>query len=156
MVEESPMRNAISTEIWHQVKTAYAAGIGLREIARNMNMAEGTVLARAKREGWTAQIQTAKHEAQPLQSDAITPMQAVAITMQQRGHRHAERIAGVTDSVLPHLERMPPAAILDGIHEIEKYDRMARRNYGMTDSTGSGGSLSLRVLTGPAVIEVTK
>jgi hypothetical protein len=37
---------------------------------------------------------------------------------------------------------MQPGAILDGIHEIEKYDKMARRNYGLGDST-VGGSLSI-------------
>jgi len=43
------------------MKTAYASGIiGLREIARNMGIPEGTVLARAKREGWTREIQNAK------------------------------------------------------------------------------------------------
>jgi hypothetical protein len=31
------MRHRISVEQWEQVKTAYASGIGLREIARNMN-----------------------------------------------------------------------------------------------------------------------
>ena len=35
---------------WEQIKTAYASGIGLREIARNMGISEGAVLARAKRE----------------------------------------------------------------------------------------------------------
>ena len=46
----------VSKDTWQQIKAAYAAGIGLREIARNMNIPEGTVLARAKREGWTQQI----------------------------------------------------------------------------------------------------
>ncbi len=50
---------------WQQIKAGYAAGIGLREIARNMNVPEGTVLARAKREGWTQQIAAAKIARQP-------------------------------------------------------------------------------------------
>jgi DNA invertase Pin-like site-specific DNA recombinase len=55
------VRGRISSEVWEQVKTAYATGsIGLREIARNMGIPEGTVLARAKREGWTREIQNAK------------------------------------------------------------------------------------------------
>ena len=53
-------RSKISSERWEQIKTAHASGIGLREIARNMDIPEGTVLARAKREGWTQQIQSAK------------------------------------------------------------------------------------------------
>ena len=47
-------------EIWEQIKTAYSSGIDLREIARKMNVPEGTVLARAKREGWTQQMPAAK------------------------------------------------------------------------------------------------
>jgi len=31
------VRNRISSERWEQIKTAYAAGIGLREIARKMH-----------------------------------------------------------------------------------------------------------------------
>ena len=50
----------ISAETWAQLKTANASGIGLRELARNMNLPEGTVLARAKREGWSRQIGQAK------------------------------------------------------------------------------------------------
>jgi hypothetical protein len=47
------MRSKIPTETWEQVKTAYASGIGLREIDRNMNIAAGTVLSHAKRQGWS-------------------------------------------------------------------------------------------------------
>jgi hypothetical protein len=46
------VRNRVSSGLWEQIKTAYVSGIGLREIARNMDIPEGTVLARAKREGW--------------------------------------------------------------------------------------------------------
>ena len=66
------------------MKIAYAAGAGLREIARKMNIAEGTVLAHAKRKSWTQQIQAAKHEARPTQSNAITPMEALATTLNER------------------------------------------------------------------------
>jgi DNA invertase Pin-like site-specific DNA recombinase len=54
------VRSRISADVWEQIRTAYASGIGLREIARNMNIPEGTVLAHAKREGWTREIQNAK------------------------------------------------------------------------------------------------
>src|SRR4029077_15378964 len=55
----------------------YAAGINLREIARKMNIPEGTVLAHAKRHGWTQQIQVATRELSVMQSDAITAVQSV-------------------------------------------------------------------------------
>ena len=54
------MRAKISTETWAQLKVAYASGIGLREMARNMNIPEGTVLSRAQREGWTPSIASVK------------------------------------------------------------------------------------------------
>jgi hypothetical protein len=118
-------RRKISAQIWDQVKTALAAGIGQREIARNMNIPEGTVLAHAKRHGWTKQIQTVKQQAAPMQSTAITPMQSAAMTMQQRAERHVYRMSGVTDKVLPHLESLEPDSILDRVNDIEKYDRLA-------------------------------
>jgi hypothetical protein len=71
------IRSRISSECWEQIKTAYAAGIGLREIARKMNIPEGTVLAHAKRHGWTQQIQVATGQLAVVQSDAITPVQSV-------------------------------------------------------------------------------
>jgi len=55
---ERAVRSRISADVWEQIKTAYASGIGLRELGRNMGVPAGTVLARAKREGWTQQIQS--------------------------------------------------------------------------------------------------
>jgi hypothetical protein len=57
-----PMRRRITNETWEQIKTGYAARINLREIARKMNVPEGTVLAHAKRHGWTQQIQRARRQ----------------------------------------------------------------------------------------------
>jgi uncharacterized protein YjcR len=86
------VRRTITKATWAEIHTAYASGIGLREIARNMGIPEGTVLARAKREGWTREIQNAKALAKREDaSPAVTPVQAVAASMQQRGERHLER-----------------------------------------------------------------
>ena len=71
------MRRKITNEIWEQIKTGYAAGINLREIARKMKIPEGTVLSHAKRHVWTQQIQVATRELSVMQSDAITPVQSV-------------------------------------------------------------------------------
>ena len=85
--------NRIPASTWAEIRTAYASGIGLRQLARNMNIPAGTVLARSKREGWTRQIAQAKlierpelarELAKPDAINAITPMQSVAITMQER------------------------------------------------------------------------
>jgi hypothetical protein len=99
------MRRRITTETWVQIKTAYASGIGLRELARNAGIPEGTVLSRAKREGWTREIASAKaltkrENAAP----AVSPVEAVAMSMQQRGERHVERIAGVSERAVDYIE----------------------------------------------------
>ena len=57
-------------------------------------------------------------------------------------------MAGVTEKVLPHLEGMPASSVLDRVNDIEKYDRMARRNYGLSENQGESGSLNLNVLAG--------
>ena len=145
MIEIS-VRGRISLETWEQVKTAYAAGVGLREIARKMKIPEGTVLARAKRECWTKQLEEAKAIALVPQSNAITPMQSVATVMAERGERYRQRMAGVTDKVLPHLEAMSPDQILDRADQLDRYDRVARRNYGLDKVAGGPSSLNVAVL----------
>jgi len=71
------VRRTITNATWAEIRTAYASGIGLREIARNMGIPEGTVLARAKRESWTREIQNArtlvKREDSAL---AVTPVES--------------------------------------------------------------------------------
>ena len=125
----------LSKDTWDQIKAAYAAGIGLREIARKMNVPEGTVLARAKREGWTQQIQTAKGLAKREEASlAITPVQAVAMSMQQRGERHLGRMANIVEKTVPHVEAMEPGAILDRVDDVERLDKVARRTFGISET----------------------
>jgi hypothetical protein len=49
-------------------------------------------------------------------------------------------MGGVIEKVLPHLESMEPNSILDRVNDIEKYDRMAHRNYGLFDDLRLPGS----------------
>ena len=140
------MRRKITNEIWQQVKTAFASGIGLREIARNMNIPEGTVLARAKREGWTQQIQSAKALAKREDAVlAVSPVEAVALSMQKRGERHIERMASVSERAVDHIETMDGPEILNSVDQIEKLDKVARRTFGLKDDNALGG-FSLNVL----------
>src|SRR5215471_14051963 len=90
-VSPANMRRKITNETWEQIKTGYAAGVGLREIARKMGIPAGTILARAKRQGWTQQIQAATQELSVMQSDAITPMQSVQSVPQSLAAILAER-----------------------------------------------------------------
>ncbi len=128
------MRRTISNATWGEIRTAYASGIGLREIARNMGIPEGTVLARAKREGWTREIQNAK--ALVKREDptlAVTPIEAVATTLAERGQRHLKRIAGVSERGVDHIETMDGPEILNSVDQIERLDKVARRTFGLKD-----------------------
>jgi DNA-binding transcriptional regulator LsrR (DeoR family) len=78
------VRSRIASERWDQIKTAYASGIGLREIARNMNIPEGTILSRAKREGLVKANQPCEIARETRGHSAFTPMEAVALTLNER------------------------------------------------------------------------
>jgi hypothetical protein len=128
------VRNRISSERWEQIKTARASGIGLREIARNMGIPESTVLAHAKRKGWTRQIESAKALAKRAETPlTITPVEAVAATLAERGQRHLKRMAGVSEKAVDHIETMDGPEILNSVDRIEKLDKVARRTFGLND-----------------------
>jgi len=140
------VRRTISNATWAEIRTAYASGIGLREIARNMGIPEGTVLARAKREGWRREIQNAKALVKRENAAlTVTATEAVAITMQQRGERHLERMAGVSERGVDHIETMDGPEILNSVDRIEKLDKVARRTFGLNDDH-SYSHFSLNVL----------
>jgi len=140
------VRRTISNATWAEIRTAYASGIGLREIARNMGIPEGTVLARAKRESWTREIQNAKalvkREEPAL---AVTTVEAVAATLAERGERHLERMADVSERGVDHIETMDGPEILNSVDRIEKLDKVARRTFGLNDDNPYSG-FSLNVL----------
>jgi hypothetical protein len=128
------MRLRITKSTWAEIRTAYASGIGLREIARNMNIPEGTVLARAKRESWTQQIQSARALTKREDSTlTVRPLEAVAMSMQKRGERHVERMAGVSERGVDHIETMDGLEILNSVDQIERLDKVARRTFGLKD-----------------------
>jgi hypothetical protein len=67
--------------------------------------------------------------------------------MQQRGQRHLERMANVSEKVVSHVETMEPSAILDRVDDVEKADRIARRNFGLENNAwGNSGPIQVHVL----------
>jgi hypothetical protein len=129
------VRRTIANATWAEIRTAYASGIGLREIARNMGIPEGTVLARAKRENWTREIQNAKalvKREEPALT--VTPVEAVAATLAERGQRHLKRMAGVSERGVDHIETMDGPEILNSVDQIEKLDKVARRTFRLEDN----------------------
>jgi transcriptional regulator with XRE-family HTH domain len=128
------MRRTITNETWEQMKTAYASGIGLRELARNAGISEGTVLSRAKREGWTQQIQFAKALVKREDALVANPGEAAAMTIQERAERHVARMAGVSERGVDHIESMDGPEILKSVDRIDKLDKLGRRTFGLDDS----------------------
>jgi hypothetical protein len=100
------MRRKITNETWEQIKTAYASGIGLRELIVKR---EDTLLA-------------------------VTPVEAVAMSMQQRGERHIERMAGVSERAVDHIQTMDSPEILKSVDRIDKLDKIGRRTFGLDDA----------------------
>jgi hypothetical protein len=146
-VAKRTVRRKIPTEIWEQVKTAFAAGIALREIARNMDLPAGTILARAKRDGWSRQVNNAKALAgRDKTPTAVTPFEAVSASMQQRGERHVGRMANIVEKTLPHVEAMEPGAILDRIDDVDTLDKIGRRTFKLDDNL-SAGAIDLQILS---------
>src|SRR5438046_1810482 len=140
------VRNRDSSGLWEKIKTAYASGIGLREIARNMGIPAGTVLARAKREGWSQQRDNAKALAKRDDTaKVITPFEAASATMQQRGERHLGRMANIVEKTIPHVEAMEPGAILDRVDDVEKLDKVARRTFGISDDEVHGNNVMVNI-----------
>ncbi len=110
---ETAMRRRITNEIWEQVKTAFASGIGLREIARKMDIAAGTILSRAKREDWTGQIQSAKALVKrEYAAPVVAPFQAVAATMGELGEANRIAAARVHHRVLTYAEIWPAEELI--------------------------------------------
>lgn len=111
-----------------------------------MNIPEGTVLARAKREAWTRGIQNAKalvkRENPAL---TVTPVEAVAATLAERGQRHIKRMAGVSERGVDHIETMDGPEILNSVDQIEKLDKVARRTFRLDDNPLPAG-FTLNVL----------
>jgi hypothetical protein len=65
--------------------------------------------------------------------------------MQQRGERHLERMAGVSERGVDHIETMDGPQILNSVDQIEKLDKVARRTFGLKDDNPYIG-FSLNVL----------
>jgi hypothetical protein len=73
--------------------------------------------------------------------------------MQARAEDHAERMAGITDKVLPHLESMEPGEILNSARNLERFDYVARRNFRLDKQPPSNGRINIALLTDQVAIQ---
>ncbi len=140
------MSKRLTPTQWAELRTAYAGGAGLRELARNMGIPSGTILSRARREQWKGHIQAAKALTvlPPERTPDKTPMEAVVESMQQRGQRHAGRVASLAERMMSTFEQLPKDAWLEYIDQLEKLDKVARRTFGL--DTDANPSQTINVL----------
>jgi len=77
--------------------------------------------------------------------------------MQERGERYRERVAGVSERVVDHLESMEADEILSRSSQVEKIDTVARRTFGLDIPAAGSGAVNLHVLSGGrAVVQVNQ
>jgi hypothetical protein len=118
-----------------------------------MKIPPGTIMARAKREGWTRRVQSARTLA--CQASPVDVGDAAAATMAERGRRHLQRVAGIVERTLPAVEAMEPDGILDRIEDIDRLDKVARRTFGL-DERG-GGAVRVNIFAGdPFAVQVVE
>jgi hypothetical protein len=84
----------------------------------------------------------------------VSATDAAALSLRDRAERHVERMAGITDKVLPHLETMEPAEILRSARNLERFDFVARRNYGLEHQPNVGGPINFNILANRAAVQL--
>jgi hypothetical protein len=70
-------------------------------------------------------------------------MEAVAVSMQQRGERHTGRVAGLTERMLMTFEQLSEGEQLRFVDELEKIDKIGRRTFRLDTETGHGGNKAM-------------
>lgn len=141
----------ITAGTWAELRAAYLAGAGLRSLARRAGIAEGTVLAHAKREGWSASKRQALQKAGIAdgqerhggQSKAIAD--AVADDHAERAQAHLARMSGLIELLGTHAETLAPGMLFEQVGKLDTFDRMARRNFGL--DSGQKSAVQIAVLT---------
>ena len=65
--------------------------------------------------------------------------------MQQRGERHLDRMAGVSERGVDHIQTMDGPEILNSVDQIEKLDKVARRTFGISDDGSHGENVIVNI-----------
>jgi hypothetical protein len=70
---------------------------------------------------------------------------------------HRERMAGVSEKVVGHLESLEADEILLRSSQVERIDTVARRTFGLDSPATGSGALNLNVLTGGrAIVQINQ
>lgn len=121
----------ITAGTWAELRAAYLAGGGLRSLARRAGIAEGTVLARAQREGWSQQKREALSRAGIKGGQDRAVSQSIAIEAADRAQAHLARMGGLVEVLGQHAETLAPGMLFEQVGKLDTFDRIARRNFGL-------------------------
>jgi len=131
---------------WAELRAAYLAGASLRPLARKAGIPEGTVLARAQREGWSKLKKRALSMVTGQETlSADDTAQSIAIENAERGQRHVALMQGLAEKLGSHAASLAPALLFEGVSKLNTLDLLARRNFGLEN--GQKSSVQLTVLT---------
>ena len=140
-------RKRIPESVWADIRTAHASsGTPLRQLAERMKVPTGTLLGRAAREKWTRKIREARALVPVDSMPAVSPMQAVIASMQERGERHVGRVAGLTEKMVGTFEKLPEADQLQFVAELERLDKIGRKAFGIADPSDGAPFVAVSVL----------
>lgn len=134
-----PRRQRVPAETWRGLRLAFVAGGALRQLARDAGISEGTILARASREGWTQQRHDAVQRARggngsnAGSEDAETHrQQSLAImTAEQVQEAHLVNMLALGHRLSSYASQLPDETAFTEIRRVDCMDRMVRRRLGI-------------------------
>jgi len=105
-------RNRISPEAWQQARLAHAAGAPLRKLAREMGIAECSMLTKAAREGWSQQAKAARQLA-PMSLPPVSAIEAVERSMREDCDTFKIKSARAIAKAVSHAADLPAEELLE-------------------------------------------
>lgn len=131
-----PKRRKLPESTWQGVRLAFIAGGGLRQLAREANISEGTLLARAAREKWSQQRDEAARRAKggngESEEAAERQQQSLAIiTRETLMDLHLNNMLSVSHKLSNHANGLPTAELFQEVRKVDVADRIARRQLGL-------------------------
>lgn len=127
--ERRPKR--ASSDVWKDIQNAYLIGGELRPLARRAGIPEGTVLARAAREGWSKQKRAAIESVRPSNQSAGTSLQSVAITRETLLETHLQSMLGICAKLSSYAGTLDPQDAFTAVRQIDTADKLTRRQLGL-------------------------
>lgn len=119
-------------DVWDQMRLSHAQGVGLRELARAAGIKEDTVLKRASREKWNAQLKAAASVIRP-QGEVINVLKVVENTVDDLkllGEKTRSALAKASHKVAEHVASMEGEPLLQKGDKVRPWQQIAASVHG--------------------------